>query len=44
MRQRIDAIFSIFSIPMHPDFTVKLKSDFTMVNRGPNRECVTEAL
>ena len=42
VRLSIDAGFSFFSIPMDPDYTVKLKS--IVVNRGQNRECLTEAL
>ena len=44
VRHHIDAGFSFFSIPMHPDFTVLLKLGCIVVNRGQNRECLTEAL
>ena len=46
MRHRIDArIYFIPSrrIPMHPDFTICLKSGWVVLNRGLNRDSVTGA-
>ena len=42
-RHRIDAWISFFPsrrIPMHPDFTIWLKSGRIAVNRGRDRDCV----
>ena len=47
VRHRIDAGISFFPsrrIPMHPDFTICLKSGLVVVNRGLNRDSVTGAL
>ena len=43
VRHRIDAGFPFF-IPMHPEFTLKLKSGRIVMNRSRNRECVTGAI